>query len=55
MIWGTDAPFDSYADDSLQLLSSYREEVEVLAGIPAAYQRTIAYANPITLYGKPTP
>ena len=55
MIWGTDAPFESYADDSLQLLSSYREEVEVLAGIPAAYQRTIAYDNPITLYGKPTP
>ncbi|MCX6934971.1 MAG: amidohydrolase family protein [Verrucomicrobia bacterium] len=53
MIWGTDAPFESYADDSLQLLSSYREEVQVLAGIPAALQRTIAHDNTIAFYGKP--
>lgn len=49
LIWGSDAPFDSYVDHNLALLSSYSQEVDVLRALDEdtvdaiARQNTLAY------------
>jgi len=49
LIWGSDAPFYSYADSSIQLQSSYAREVDCLNSLPddlrdrACRQNTLAW------------
>lgn len=52
LIWGSDAPFDSYVDENVQLLSSYRLEAETLHTLDDAVKTRIARDNTLAfLYG----
>jgi len=44
-IWGSDAPFYSYEDATLQMQSSYRAEAALLTGLPEDLQLRIARKN----------
>jgi len=52
LLWGSDAPFDSYIDQEIQLLSSYREEAATLKSLPSPVVETIAWANTIRYLGR---
>lgn len=55
LIWGSDAPFYSYQDKDLSLVSSYREEVDVLNAMPQDIQERISHENTIAwLEGQPS-
>ena len=49
LIWGSDAPFDSYVDHNLALLSSYPEETAALKALDedtvdaSSRRNTLAY------------
>lgn len=45
LCWGSDAPFDSYADADISLCSSYREEAGDLKSLPPEIQQRIARTN----------
>lgn len=45
LMWGSDAPFDSYVDDDFNLRSSYREEAGDLFALDAAARRRVASTN----------
>ncbi len=53
LMWGSDAPFDSYIDDQMGLKSSYQEEVEVLHRLEAAVKHRIGYTNTMNFLGLP--
>jgi hypothetical protein len=46
LCWGTDAPFDSYVDSSVSLISSYESEAAMLQSLPEALRHEIACTNP---------
>ncbi len=45
LIWGSDAPFYSYADASIQLRSSYAREVACLDSLPARLLERVCHLN----------
>lgn len=45
LIWGSDAPFYAYEDNTLQLRATYREEIDVLAAMSPAVQAAISCQN----------
>jgi len=51
LIWGSDAPFYSYEDASIQLRSSYRAEVAVLESLTAEQQERVAHRNTLAWLG----
>ena len=53
LIWGSDAPFYSYEDDNLQLVSSYNREVEVLNSLDPAVRDAVAHRNTLAWLGQP--
>lgn len=52
LIWGSDAPFYSYADDDLQLKSSYEREVEVLDALPTDLLKAASSTNTLRWLGE---
>jgi len=53
LMWGSDAPFHSYCDDNLDLLSSYPAEAQVLHQLDEAVVQRIASANILAFLGTP--
>lgn len=51
LMWGSDAPFYSYCDDQMQLVSSYKEEVDALLGLDDATIKRIASTNILAFLG----
>lgn len=51
LIWGSDAPFYSYADDEIQLTSSYTEEAGILQSLPPDVRQRIASGNTLAWLG----
>lgn len=45
LIWGSDAPFYSYADKDIQLHSSYRREAAVLDALSSGQQELVSHRN----------
>ena len=45
LIWGSDAPFYSYADSNIQLTSSYAREVACLDALPPDLLRNVSHLN----------
>lgn len=45
LIWGSDAPFYSYADSNIQLTSSYAREVACLDTLPSALLERVSHRN----------
>ena len=45
LIWGSDAPFYSYADSNIQLTSSYVREVARLDALPPALLESVCHVN----------
>jgi len=45
LIWGSDTPFDSYVDKNIQLISSYRQEADVLSSLDDEVKKRIAHDN----------
>jgi predicted TIM-barrel fold metal-dependent hydrolase len=45
LVWGSDAPFYAYEDNTLKLRATYREEVDVLHALPPALQDRVALRN----------
>lgn len=53
LMWGSDAPFHSYCDDNLDLMSSYPAEAQVLHQLDEAVVQRIASANILAFLGTP--
>ena len=47
-VWGSDAPFYSYRDETLQLISTYEREVECLDSLPPELVKKISHLNTST-------
>ena len=45
LIWGSDAPFYSYADSKVQLTSSYAREIACLDALPPALLEKVSHLN----------
>jgi len=45
LIWGSDAPFYSYSDVTLKLLSSYEKEISYLNALPEELREKISHRN----------
>ncbi|MCX7868362.1 MAG: amidohydrolase family protein [Terrimicrobiaceae bacterium] len=45
LIWGSDAPFYSYADDRLELRSTYARELEVLRALDPQARESVSFLN----------
>jgi len=45
LIWGSDAPFYSYADSNTQLTSSYAREIACLDALPSALLSKVSHLN----------
>lgn len=55
LIWGTDAPFYSYEDASLQMRSSYRAEVEALNALSPPLLERVCHRNTLAWLGRSGP
>ncbi len=51
LMWGSDAPFDSYVDDDFTLHSSYKEEADALHALGETVKSRIAIANSLDFLG----
>jgi Predicted metal-dependent hydrolase of the TIM-barrel fold len=51
LLWGSDAPFHSYSDDNLSLMSSYAREVEILRALGPEVVARIASSNTLAYLG----
>ena len=51
LMWGSDAPFHSYCDDNLELMSSYHAEAQALHHLDKAVVQRIASANILAFLG----
>jgi len=51
LCWGTDAPFDSYVDSSVSLISSYEAEAAMLNGLSEELRHEIACTNSEAFFG----
>ncbi len=45
-LWGSDAPFMSWCDEKIRILYTYRQEVEVLQGLPEAVRLSMSCTGP---------
>jgi predicted TIM-barrel fold metal-dependent hydrolase len=52
LLWGSDAPFYSYVDEAMSLLSSYQREVTALRALDAAVVERIARTNTLNFLGR---
>lgn len=52
LIWGSDAPFYSYADSAIQLESTYREEAAALAALRPDLNEKAALTNTLAWLGR---
>jgi len=52
LIWGSDAPFYSYIDETMKLKSSYAREVAILRTLDADVVARIARTNTLTFLGQ---
>lgn len=52
LMWGSDAPFYSYCDETFQLVSSYAKEVAVLRALDATVIERIALMNTLRFLGR---
>ena len=52
LMWGSDAPFYSYCDQSTQLMTSYAEEVKVLHALNKPIIKRIASTNTLAFLGQ---
>jgi len=55
LIWGSDAPFDSYVDREVALRGSYPAEAATLHSLDAATRERIASVNPLRFLHGPVP
>jgi predicted TIM-barrel fold metal-dependent hydrolase len=56
LIWGSDAPFYSYADSNIQLMSSYAREITCLDALPGDLRDRVCHRNTLAwLHGKSQP
>ncbi|MFW6059766.1 MAG: amidohydrolase family protein [Phycisphaeraceae bacterium] len=52
-MWGSDAPFNSWCDDGIKLITAYSDEIEVLDALPAPIRDSMLRAAPHAwLHGK---
>ena len=51
LCWGTDAPFDSYVDSGISLISTYEAEAATLNGLPDDIRHEIACTNSEEFFG----
>jgi predicted TIM-barrel fold metal-dependent hydrolase len=51
LLWGSDAPFHSYSDETLSLMSSYKREVEILRALGPEVVARIASTNILAYLG----
>jgi predicted TIM-barrel fold metal-dependent hydrolase len=51
-LWGSDNPFMSWCDDKLRLVFSYKQEADVLHGLPERVKLDMAHVAPRAWLGK---
>jgi len=54
LLWGSDAPFESYIDDAVQLRSSYEAEASLLKAVSPASREAAAHSNIMKFLGHET-
>lgn len=55
LMWGSDAPFDSYVSEKLKLTSSYKDEARTLLSLDAETVQRIARTNTLAFLFGPQP
>jgi hypothetical protein len=51
-LWGSDNPFMSWCDDKFKLVFSYKQEADVVHGLPERVKMDMAHTAPRTWLGK---